>query len=66
MICAWKTVHADGINQLLCAILIAAILIIQVVSHVRRQKMIEKLLDVLTAVAIGTGLAVLLVAWWSS
>jgi len=28
--------------------------------------MIEKLLDVLTAVAIGTGLAVLLVAWWSS
>jgi hypothetical protein len=66
MICAWKTVHADGINQLSCAILIAAILIIQVVSHARSQKMIEKLLDVLTAVAIGTGLAVLLVAWWSS
>jgi hypothetical protein len=31
-----------------------------------RVKMIEKMLDVLTAVAIGTGLAVLLVAWWSS
>jgi hypothetical protein len=66
MICAWKTVHADVINLRLCAILIVAILIIQDVSHVRRMKMIEKLLDVLTAVAIGTGLAVLLVAWWSS
>jgi hypothetical protein len=57
---------AKGINLLLCKILIAEILTIQAANCARRQKMIEKLLDVLTAIAIGTGLAVLLVAWWSS
>jgi hypothetical protein len=32
----------------------------------RRMMMNEKLLDVLAAIAIGIGFAVLLVAWWSS
>jgi multisubunit Na+/H+ antiporter MnhB subunit len=50
----------------LCAILIAAILITLAAIHARRLKMNEKMLDVITAVAIGIGLAILLVAWWSS
>jgi len=32
----------------------------------RRMMMNEKLLDVLAAIAIGIGFAVLFVAWWSS
>jgi hypothetical protein len=35
------------------------------VKTTRRAKMIEKLLDVLTAVAIGVGLAFLLSEWWA-